>query len=572
MRIGLPDRMARPPSLVARIAESFFMALLLAAGLFFGGLIIRDVSAKAATRLWHQTPCRIVASEAHEKRDDKYTGKPYTFSVAYTYELDGTAYTSSTYRRDYDGTADFAEAEALALKYPVGSQQTCYVDLANPAQAVLAHASLLIGVFIVLPAIALVLGGCGLVAAWRPRRAPSHSLTERKQPSKGTLVGALFFSVFLLAGAGFFYGLFLRPAAQLIDARQWLKTPCVVLSSRVLSHSDGDGTTHSIDILYRYQVAGTTHRSNRYDFTPASSSGRRRKQTVVDRYPQGTRTFCYVDPDDPTEAVLSRSFPLSMLYGLLPLVFILIGGGGLAFLAVAALKPDAVGNTHPWLSNQAAALLDADPDALGPATLRPETSRRLHVVGRAILALGWNGGVAVFVAHCVDGWLQGRGNWLITVFLLPFVGIGIWLIIALVGRILALFSPRPAITVCPPAPRPGDTLDVQWTLLGCSDTIQHLTLALEAREEATYSRGTDSVTDKHTFFTLTIADTADHYEMLSGHAQVAIPPDTMHSFESDHNKIVWTFTVHADIPRWPDVDEEFPLCVLPQAATPGDAT
>jgi hypothetical protein len=37
----------------------------------------------------------------------------------------------------------------------------------------------------------------------------------------------------------------------------------------------------------------------------------------------------------------------------------------------------------------------------------------------------------------------------------------------------------------------------------------------------------------------------------------------MHSFSTQHNKIVWSIRVKGEIARWPDLNEEFALTVLP---------
>jgi hypothetical protein len=42
----------------------------------------------------------------------------------------------------------------------------------------------------------------------------------------------------------------------------------------------------------------------------------------------------------------------------------------------------------------------------------------------------------------------------------------------------------------------------------------------------------------------------------------------MHSFNTPNNKIIWTLHLHGSIPRWPDVDLEFPLTVLPLEPVP----
>ena len=40
-------------------------------------------------------------------------------------------------------------------------------------------------------------------------------------------------------------------------------------------------------------------------------------------------------------------------------------------------------------------------------------------------------------------------------------------------------------------------------------------------------------------------------------------PPMKRSFAGSNNKIVWEIKLHGDIQRWPDVDDSFPLVVLP---------
>ena len=78
-----------------------------------------------------------------------------------------------------------------------------------------------------------------------------------------------------------------------------------------------------------YRMNGGEYRANRYSFMGGSSSGYAGKQAIVSRYPPGAQVICYVDPTDPTQAVLERGFTPIMLLGLLPLLFIAAGLFGL---------------------------------------------------------------------------------------------------------------------------------------------------------------------------------------------------------------------------------------------------
>jgi hypothetical protein len=46
----------------------------------------------------------------------------------------------------------------------------------------------------------------------------------------------------------------------------------------------------------------------------------------------------------------------------------------------------------------------------------------------------------------------------------------------------------------------------------------------------------------------------------------------MHTFHSPKNKIVWTIHLHGSSPRWPDIEVEFPLTVLPHEIVRTDST
>jgi hypothetical protein len=64
------------------------------------------------------------------------------------------------------------------------------------------------------------------------------------------------------------------------------------------------------------------------------------------------------------------------------------------------------------------------------------------------------------------------------------------------------------------------------------------------------------------FAELVLADTGA--EIARGSAVLVLPEDTMHSFEAEHNRIVWSLHLHGVIDRWPDVTDEHPLVVHPR--------
>jgi hypothetical protein len=133
----------------------------------------------------------------------------------------------------------------------------------------------------------------------------------------------------------------------------------------------------------------------------------------------------------------------------------------------------------------------------------------------------------------------------------------------LIYQVLALFNPKVEASIQPGAPRLGGSLDLNWRLTGRTDVLRSLKIFLEGREEATYRRGTSTYTDKKPFLKLQLVATTNPAEMGAGQARITLPLDTMPSFKSDNNKVVWAIQVQGDIARWPDLKEEFEVQVRP---------
>lgn len=77
-------------------------------------------------------------------------------------------------------------------------------------------------------------------------------------------------------------------------------------------------------VTYQYDFGGYSYSSSRYSFSPSSAtSGRRGKKRIADRLAPGTTTFCYVDPDNPGDAVIDRELTWDMVvWGVFGIVFL----------------------------------------------------------------------------------------------------------------------------------------------------------------------------------------------------------------------------------------------------------
>ena len=119
------------------------------------------------------------------------------------------------------------------------------------------------------------------------------------------------------------YFFFLVPLRRVRSAKSWRKTPCVIVSSSA-SEDEQDSGLYRLVVTYQYDFAGRNYHSSRYSFSPSSASaGYRGKKRIAERLVSGTKTFCYVDPDNPDEAVIERGVTWDMVaWGAFAIIFL----------------------------------------------------------------------------------------------------------------------------------------------------------------------------------------------------------------------------------------------------------
>jgi len=418
------------------------------------------------------------------------------------------------------------------------------------------------------------------------RRRTSHALsdTPNRQGGHGCLI--LFGLLFAAFGSIFVMVFFLLPLLNSFHADRWIEVPCTILESRVGESQGEDGTNYRIEVRYEYHFrAGDLEsdptaprfESTRYDFMDGIySPGREAKEEEVRRLAPGTTTTCRVNPENPAEAVLIAGIPEGLWFGLFTLIFPLVGFalviGGVLGLRRARLRR----SENLSLSSNAGSsslpdmVADTVEDTAGAVELRPAQGRVGKLVAIGIFAAFWNGIIWTILGVAIlPGIMQGGiFEWFPLLFLSIFVVIGLVMIGAFFHQLLALTNPRLQLTVNRQGLRPGDWLELEWECAGNPSRVTTLTLALEGRESATYSRGTDTVTDTHVFARMTLATLDDAGAIFSGKTRVQIPLDAMPSFSASHNKIEWRLTVRGVIPRWPDISDEYNFTILPYRSTP----
>jgi hypothetical protein len=365
--------------------------------------------------------------------------------------------------------------------------------------------------------------------------------------------------IFALFGTGFSF-FFIIPALKVLDAKNWTDVECIIDSSHVESHRGDDSTTYSVEMTYHYDVDGRTYSADRYEFMGGSSSGHSGKAKIVKAYPKGSKQTCWVNPDDPHDAVIQREFTLFYLVILFPFTFVAAGFAVFVTSWKKKLRKKNVPALPDWMPDSA---LEAMGRRSGSVTLNSKGSPKAKFIGMLIFCLIWNGVVTGMLIALVKSIKSGHTEWGLVLFAAIFGVVGIGVFIGLVHSLLALFNARPKITVSSNVIPLGDTINLKWQMIGNARKISRLAVKLEGQEAATYTRGTDTVTDTSTFRSIEIMSSDDYRDLLSGNREVTIPENTMHSFAASNNKITWAIKVTGEIPRWPDIDESFEIIVLP---------
>jgi hypothetical protein len=274
--------MRLPPILVAC---SFHM-LLVIAPLGIAGWATYTAVRWSLARTWPAVPCVITSSLVNEVSRDN----PYVFRVAYRYSRAGEWYDGRTYREEYRGSPNIAEADALARAFPIGAQRVCYVNPRNPAEAVLEHENVWIAALL---AAVMWLIVAGLKSLLNPFR-------------RGVMARGLFLIVLGLGCYGFFFGL---PLSRGLRSLGWRPTRCVVQSGQVRStthHGAISITIYRPDVIYQYEVNGVSYRANTYNASDVGSPWYYGARGVVRHHAPGLQTTCFVDPADPSAAVMAR--------------------------------------------------------------------------------------------------------------------------------------------------------------------------------------------------------------------------------------------------------------------------
>ncbi len=131
-------------------------------GAVFVYLLWNSYSKAKATRGWTETECLVIRSKVKE-RSAKNITREFSWSIEYIYDFDGVSYTSKLYTlRGSKWGSSRKDTLFLMSKYPKDEKAMCFVNPAEPSEAILEHDSKAAGYSIWFPML-FVIGGLGIM-------------------------------------------------------------------------------------------------------------------------------------------------------------------------------------------------------------------------------------------------------------------------------------------------------------------------------------------------------------------------------------------------------------------------
>lgn len=189
------------------------------------------------------------------------------------------------------------------------------------------------------------------------------------------------------------------------------------------------------------------------------------------------------------------------------------------------------------------------------------------LLAAALFCLVWNGFVSVITVLVVRSHLASQSNWFLTLFLLPFVIVGVRSVYHFLRLLLITTGIGPTSVEVSNQPFfPGHQYDIFVTQAGRLN-VKSFRVLLVCDEEAIYRQGTDVRTERRTVHEQQIFR-KENFEIAPGlpfehRCDLVVPPGVMHSLKSSHNAIEWKIVVQGEAARWPPFERGFPIVVYP---------
>ena len=163
------------------------------------------------------------------------------------------------------------------------------------------------------------------------------------QSQKTWIVRVLFLTVvslILIATSVLFWKACVQPTIMWWESMSWAEVPCKIDSAVVRLDPKTKAAAYLPDVRYRYQWNDRTYHGTRFAWDTSSYSRKSSIEKWIEPFPAGKETVCFVNPNQPEEAVLLRSFPKpTLLVNTVIFFFIAVGFEVMGTLLIGLLPP-----------------------------------------------------------------------------------------------------------------------------------------------------------------------------------------------------------------------------------------
>ncbi len=208
---------------------------------------------------------------------------------------------------------------------------------------------------------------------------PAKPYSHRQRPSVGARIILTFFALILIAAGVFFTRALWLAYSRADETRHWKPLTAVILTSHVLEDKESlnDAPTFRPVVEYSYIYNGEGSAPENAQAYQAKSirrvdgtmKDRKQAEELIRNYRQGGSATCYVNPDNPTQAILQHETKAPLYTLWFPMLFV-IGGVGMILGAwlrggVPQTEPAAEDGeaTAPTLTKEVVAEKETSPEA-----------------------------------------------------------------------------------------------------------------------------------------------------------------------------------------------------------------
>lgn len=125
------------------------------------------------------------------------------------------------------------------------------------------------------------------------------------------------------------------------EMSSWTEVPATILEARLESHAGDDSTTYSVKARYRYELDGRSYESTRVSLHGGSDNighyHQKLARILESHLVSGEPYPCFVDPRDPSQAILDRR-PRWGMVGFYSVFLLTFGGVGWALIVGAIVS------------------------------------------------------------------------------------------------------------------------------------------------------------------------------------------------------------------------------------------